>query len=90
MYCVNNINNHVIIWLIIQKQHLQAALLSNHHTLTSRAKTELAWFTVVTQLIHTHKHTLTHTHTRYWTSVSLLSKGNMSALSSRSKVSSPR
>ena len=110
MCCVNYINNQVIIWLIIQKQHLRAALFSKYNTTPptpkhpgpKRSLQKLAWFTVVMQLtytlththIHTQKHTFTnthtHTHIRYWTSVSLLSKGNMSALSSRSRVSSPR
>lgn len=95
MCFVININNQVIEWLIIQKQHLLAVLLSRNTPPPPGqwSLQRLAWFIVAT-LLHshqTHKHTLTNKHTelRYWTSVSLLSKGNMSALSSRSEVTSP-
>lgn len=96
--CVNNINNQVIIWLIIEKQHLLAPLSVNitqpprawgqsgHHRNWPGSLLLCSSMT----LTNTYKHTLTNTHTelKYWTSVSLLSKGNMSALSSRSEVSS--
>lgn len=80
---VNNINNEVIIWLITQKQ--LSVLFRKKPLLHVGPMVE---FIIVTHL-HT-KHTKhKRTELRCWTSVSLLSKGNMSAPGSRSEASSP-